>query len=329
MTGIPLEARAALLRQHGTFAQAYSATYQHDVEHFGDDRGFIAFRRRGGTTFSLSDPITAPEHRPELIDAFIKRFQDVCFCQITRPVAELLAARRFLVNEMGFDTRIDLSAYSTTGRKNRNWRNATNRMNALGIVIKECPVAEIGIDAVDAVSRGWRKTRSFKNREVCFLTRPIELGEEPDVRKFYAFGAERRLVAFNFFDPIYEGGQIVGYGTQFKRRLPETDAKLNYAIQRQAFEAFRGEGRKWLYLGYAPCAEINDADFEHDWLIRRSFRFAYENGLFNRFVYNLKGHAEHKSQANFSGTREQSYLAFNTRPSLPRLIRLLSVCNML
>jgi len=57
MTGVPLNIRIELLRQYGSFPQAYSATFQLGLEHFGDERGFIAYKRVWDTTLVLSDPI--------------------------------------------------------------------------------------------------------------------------------------------------------------------------------------------------------------------------------------------------------------------------------
>jgi hypothetical protein len=53
--GVPAAIRIALLRQHGTSSQAYSATFQAGLEHFGDERGFLAYKRVGRT---------APSRRP-------------------------------------------------------------------------------------------------------------------------------------------------------------------------------------------------------------------------------------------------------------------------
>ena len=72
--------------------------------------------------------------------------------------------------------------------------------------------------------------------------------------------------------------------------------------------------------------QINDEDFSHDWLVRRSLRFAYTNSLFNRFIYPFRGHALHKSQ--FAGTHVRTYMAFNKRPGFLWLIKLLRASKM-
>jgi lysylphosphatidylglycerol synthetase-like protein (DUF2156 family) len=100
-------------------------------------------------------------------------------------------------------------------------------------------------------------------------------------------------------------------------------------MRRFAMERFKAEGKKWLYLGLSPFASIHDKDFlpHKNWLVKRSFRFAYENWLFNRYIYPLKAIHAHKRQ--FRGSTDQAYYAFNRTPSLPRLIKMLWACDII
>src|SRR5580658_10171159 len=101
-------------------------------------------------------------------------------------------------------------------------------------------------------------TRTIGSREISFLNRPIVYADEPDVRKFYTFDRSGKLLAFAFFDPIYEDGQIIGYLTAIRRRLPESDPLINYWITLRAIETFRREGRKWLFWDFhrSPVSRI-------------------------------------------------------------------------
>jgi lysylphosphatidylglycerol synthetase-like protein (DUF2156 family) len=119
---------------------------------------------------------------------------------------------------------------------------------------------------------------------------------------------------------------VVGYSTSFKRRLPEADPLICYAILQSAIDAFRREGRKWLFLGLSPMADIEDKEFRHSVLLSVGFGHAFVCPLFNRFVYPLQGHAAHKRE--FRGSAEQTYFAFNKGLALPRALKLLRACNM-
>jgi phosphatidylglycerol lysyltransferase len=316
------ERRLSYLRQHGTFTLAYSATVQEGLQYFGNDNGFIAYKMVGRTAFALGDPVTSPEHREMIIRAFVKEKSDVCFCQTSRSTAELLAAMGFKVNELGTDTRIDLTNY-----KRKSLRSALKRATNNGHVIKECAAASVGVAAIEHVSDCWRQTRTYKDREVGFINRPIVLGDEVDVRKFYAFDPDGKLVAFAFFDPVYRDGQVIGYSTSFKRRLPNSDPFINGAVLQAAIDAFRREGRTWLHLGLAPLADVEDKDFRHSRALSWGFRKAFASALFNRFVYPLQGHALHKRE--YRGVAEQTYFAFNQALVFPRTFKLLRACNMI
>jgi len=316
------ERRLSLLRQHGTFTNAYSVAFQDGVEYFGNAHGFLAYKMVWGTALVLADPLVAPEHCERLIREFVRVQSNVCFCQVSRPTAVILSGMGYTVNEMGTETWIDLADY-----KRRILRRALKRVTDNGYVIKEGSSVSVGIDSIESVSERWRRTRTYKKREVCFLNRPIVLGDEVDVRKFFAFDRDGNLVAFSFFDPVYQDGRVESYLTAFKRRLPEADPLVCSAIIQFAIDTFRQEGRKSLYFGLSPLADIEDKEFRHGGLTSSTFRYLYKSRLFNRYIYPLMGHAAHKR--DYGGAAEQTYLAFNKGWPCTRMVRLLRACNMI
>lgn len=328
MTDVPTETRAALLRQFGNFSQAYSVAHQPGLVHFGDERGFIAYKKVGRTAMALADPIASPERFPGLISDFVREFRDVAFCQASRRVIEILAPMRFMINELGVEGKLDLANYTFQGHAKEHLRRANNRIVKLRYDVRECSTDEIGRAAIEDVSESWHRTRTMRWRgSLSFLLRPMIIGDEPDVRKFYAFDSNGTPVAFIFFDPVYQDGRVIGYTDQFRRRRPEADPKVSYAISYRAIETFKKEGRQALFLGLSPLGGIWDKDFQRNWLVKRAFVLCYKSSLFNRFIYPLKGHFVHKGR--YGGTPEQSYFAFNTLPALPRLLKLLRACNII
>jgi lysylphosphatidylglycerol synthetase-like protein (DUF2156 family) len=154
----------SLLRQYGNFSQAYSVAWQPGLAHFGDEQGFIAYKKVGGTAMVLAEPIAPPQYRDRLIRRFLEEEHDVCFCQTSFAVARLLSSLGFCVNEIGHDNRLDLAGYDFGGAGKKNLRNAGNRMAKLGYRIRECPTAETDMAAVRAVSDGWKRTRGSQPR---------------------------------------------------------------------------------------------------------------------------------------------------------------------
>jgi lysylphosphatidylglycerol synthetase-like protein (DUF2156 family) len=329
MSDVELDVRVALLREHGTFPQAFSATFQEGLSHFGDERGFIAYTKVGKTALALADPVAPRCAWSDLIARFLAEFPDAGFWQASRPMAEVLASLGFFVNEMGPDTRIDLADFVFTGRKKQNLRSALNLATKGNFTVRECRLSSIDVAQVAALSQAWRRTRTVRAREVAFLNRPFVMADEPDVRKFFLFDSDGDIVALGCFDPIYQGGAVVGYIAQQNRWSARAALFADYAIKCRAIETFRAEGKRWLYLGLSPFAYIEDKDFlpRKNWLVRRGFRWAYNSTLFNRFFYPLQGHEAHKR--HFRGVPLQTYYCFNRLPSLPRLLKVLHACRII
>ncbi|WP_315900920.1 MULTISPECIES: DUF2156 domain-containing protein [Nitratireductor] len=319
------EQRHALLQRHGNFVLAYSVAHQPDMRYFGSEHGAIAYRMVGRTAYVLADPLAPRALWSDLIDAFVAVRRDVTFWQISRPMAELLSTKGFFVNALGIESLIDLDTYSFTGPSRRSFRTATNRFERMGHRVAEVPVASLDPKRVETISLGWRRTRTTKRRELSFLVRPIQLRDEPDVRKFFILDENDQPVAFAFFDPLYEDGRLIGYLSATRRWLPDTDPLAAYFLVRRAVETFQAEGVPKLYLGLMPFHKIEDQEFQKDWLTRRAFRFIYTNPIAQKLVYPTQSLARHKE--SYGGEARETWCALNTPPSLPRLLKLVRACG--
>jgi lysylphosphatidylglycerol synthetase-like protein (DUF2156 family) len=319
------ETRLRVLQQHGNFALAYSAAFQPNLNYFGSEKGFLAYKQVGSTAFVLSNPLASVEHREELIGSFVSHQGDVCFWQTSRPVAEILEKLGFYVNELGTETRIELGGYGFQGPGKRNFRSAMNRAACCRYTIAERSVSSLDSKQLQAVSERWRQTRGVKNREMTFLTRPAILDDEVDVRKFFTFDRSGSLLAFAFFDPIYAAGKVVGYLCSAKRRLPEADALVGYAMLYRAIRTFQDEGKATLSLGLSPLCCVEDKELSSNRLMSFAFRTVYHSRLFNEFIYPLKGFAKHKGA--FCGSVEQTYCALKRGRVLSQLVKMPRACN--
>jgi lysylphosphatidylglycerol synthetase-like protein (DUF2156 family) len=320
------KARLGALRQYGNFALAYSATFQSGLDYFGDDGAFLAYKQVGSTAFVLANPLAPIGSCEDLIRRFVTEKSDACFWQASRPVAAILEKIGFRVNEMGTETRIQLGGYEFNGPRKRNFRRAIRHAACHNYTIAERSIASVDREELRTVSERWRQTRGVKNREMTFLTRPAILDEEVDVRKFFAFDRTGGLKAFAFFDPIYKEGEVVGYLCSAKRRLPEADTLVGYAILHRAIRTFQEEGKAVLSLGLSPLCGIEDKDLSSNRLLGYCFRAVYSSRLFNRLIYPLQGFASHKGA--FCGSTEQTYCAFRSGLALSQLIKMPRACNL-
>ena len=314
------------LREFGNFALAYSATLQPGLDYYGGEEGFLAYKQVGSSAFVLADPLAPISGCEDLIRRFVGEKSDVCFWQTSRPVAKILEKIGFCVNEMGTETRIELGRYDFDGPKKRNFRRALKRAICCNYTIAERSVSSLDREELQTVSDRWRQTRGVKNREMTFLTRPAILDDEVDVRKFFAFDGNGKLQAFAFFDPIFKRGKVEGYLCSAKRRLPEADCLVGYAILHRAIRTFQDEGRAILSLGLSPLYGIEDKELSSNRLVSLGFRAVYRSRLFTKLFYPLQGFAAHKGA--FGGSIQQTYCAFPRGLALSQLIKMPRACNL-
>lgn len=259
--------------------------------------GLVAFREERHSVFkcltrrvALSDPACDAEAMGPLLDAFIGR-SPVVFVQISRTVARLLAARGFAVGSFGCENEIDLCSFPLRGGNDPDV--STGRFSALrrlvhkarteGIHVFESDIESMDPNDVQQVSRAWLKDRG--GFEYSFLTRPLVLRSEPDVRYFWAKQG-KTLVAFSVFDPMYRNDRIDGYYQNHIRYVPEAPHGTTDLMTITAMSRFRDEGVDRLSLGLSPLAHLSNHekadDVPRDALVearlhavRRTAGFAY------------------------------------------------------
>ena len=324
-TGMDLETRGELLRQHGSFTLAYSTAVQPRLMHHGDQQGYIAHRSRWGVTCALGDAVCDDSVRPTLTKQFVDKYRRPMFCQVSHSTAKILAELGYYINPMGIDTTLDLRDYTLGGKKKEWLRYAGNWVRRRGYDIRESSFEDTTADSVEQISEAWRKTRTVKQKEVRFLNRPIVLTDEPDVRKFFLIDPDGQPLAFVFLDPLYRDGQIIGYATSFKRRHPDAPQYGEQAIMKHIIETLKKETVEHLKLGLSPLVPLAATEFSTSASTEWLFQKAYESRFVNRHFYHLKGHADYKLR--FHGIGEPYYLAMPKRFSPRRIATLLALCG--
>lgn len=307
MESPPQQSRLALVRQFGTFTQAYSTAVQSELQHFWHGECYLAYRQKWGVTCVLADPVGAAELHEPLLREFLSKFRKTCFWQIGRSTATILQDLGFWINEMGCDTRIVLSDFTFGGKKKERLRHATNWLAKKDFTVCEGTYADhIDVEVIRQLSETWQASRRTQ-RSVHFFNRPLLLADEPDVRKFFLLSPQGEPVAFVSFDPIYRDGEVVGYSPAVKRRLPDAPLRAEEGMMKIAIEQFQQEGREFVMLGLSPMAGIKDEEFRANRLQHFGWSRALNAWWLNRYFYNLAGHADFKRR--FCGIEEQTYYA--------------------
>jgi lysylphosphatidylglycerol synthetase-like protein (DUF2156 family) len=309
-------------RQYGNFTMAY-ATLQPGMKYFESDGGYLAYDTWGGITFVLGDPVAPTKNHAAIIEAFVRKHPRTCFCQISKPTGAILARLGWLVNELGADMELDLPTYDFEGPKKNKFRQAAHKIEREGYTIEERTVADGDQTELDALSTSWLAAKTVKH-EARFLVRPLAFGNEREVRKFYLREPGGSIVAFVAFDPICEGGEVIGYSPAIKRRAPDAPTGAEEAITKFAIERFRAEGLKTYRLGLLPLYDVQDSEFRDAWLLKKVFQFAYRYG--DRWIFSFRGHADFKHR--YRGNLSKVYFATYTRLNAWNLISLLRLCRL-
>jgi phosphatidylglycerol lysyltransferase len=271
----------------------------------------------------LGDPVAPAENHAAIIEAFVGEHPRACFCQISRQTGTILDRLGWFVNEFGADMELDLPTYEFTGPKKSKFRQAARKVEREGYTIEERTVADGDREELAALSASWLATKAVRH-EARFLVRPLTFGDEPEVRKFYLRDPDGWLLAFVGFDPVCEGGKVIGYSPAIKRRSAEAPTGAEEAITKFAIEQFRAEGMQTFRLGLLPLYGVQESAFREEWLMRKLFQWLYRHG--DRWIYSFRGHADFKHR--YRGKLSKAYFATYKRWNAWNLIALLRLCRL-
>ena len=314
------EERMNYIRTYGSHCMSFS-TIQPGMEFFDvPNKGFIAFKKRWGSQMVLSDPICHEDDREAVISAYLEKYPNSAFIQITEPIARLIHEKfGFYATQFGIETVIDLEKWRISGKKKQILRTSINQAKKRGIVIRENPEETRHHE----LSKEWIATRKTKNREISFLIRPMVMDHEEETRKFFAY-QDDELIGFAFFDPIYKDGEIVSYVPNISRFSHKFRQGIFYSLMTHAIETFKKEGFKEVNLGLSVMVLGDEFEASESKLLKRIGRFIFYH--FN-FLYNFKGVAFTKSR--FRGKANRFYSAHKYYFPAVKLLTLFKISNVI
>lgn len=300
--------RVGYLKKFGTHSQSFS-TLQPGMQYFDvPGIGYIAYMRKWGGTFVLSDPVCAPDDFGRLLESFHGRFPNASYIQVSKPVVDFLHLRFGLYGtQFGSESRIDLARWSLSGKKKQVLRTALNQAEKNGITVKE----RFSDDHTREISEAWIRTRKCKSNEIRFLIRPMEMEYRENERHFYAY-QDGKAVGFIYFDPIYRNNEIISYVPNISRANADFRQGIFYTLMAHAIDAFKTEGVPYLDLGLIPLSLDPTTEHQESRLLKRLLHGLYEKG---NFLYNFKGLEFTKSR--FRGDNFKTYCCH--KRSIPAL----------
>ena len=300
--------RVGYLKKFGTHSQSFS-TLQPGMQYFDvPGIGYIAYMRKWGGTFVLSDPVCAPDDFGRLLESFHGRFPNASYIQVSKPVVDFLHLRFGLYGtQFGSESRIDLARWSLSGKKKQVLRTALNQAEKNGITVME----RFSDDHTREISEAWIRTRKCKSNEIRFLIRPMEMEYRENERHFYAY-QDGKAVGFIYFDPIYRNNEIISYVPNISRANADFRQGIFYTLMAHAIDAFKTEGVPYLDLGLIPLSLDPATEHQESRLLKRLLHGLYEKG---NFLYNFKGLEFTKSR--FRGDNFKTYCCH--KRSIPAL----------
>jgi len=303
------------LKHHGREALAYG-TLQEGMEYFVDDDGYLAYTSVSHPVFArktkkivLSDPICAPENYKRIISHFLEHCPRAAFAVVSEHCAETLRSMGFKINCIGYEPEISIQTYNTKG----NWKEldlikrARNEAKREGITIREETSDTFDRKSLAAISSQWISTKKVNDREIWIYARRAVFDHEEDVRKFVAYDKEGRVVGFVFYDPMYRDGKVIGYGATIPRCDEKRYGRLATAINMEAAEKFKAEGKEVLNLLLAPFVKLDQGKYNDDFGTKLFFQLSARYG---NNIYNFQGLSFHKSK--YRGTEKALYWASNS-----------------
>ena len=312
------EERMTYMKKYGSHCMSFS-TLQPGMRFFDvPGKGFVAYMQKWGSQMVLSDPICRENDREAVLCAFLEKYPNSGFIQVTEPVARLIHERfGFYATQFGIETVIDLEKWRISGKKKQILRTSINQAKKRGIVIRENPDET----RHHQLSKEWMATRKIKNREIGFLIRPMVMDHEDDTRKFFAY-QDDELIGFVFFDPIYKDGEIISYVPNISRFSHTFKQGIFYCLLVHAIETFKAEGLKEVNLGLSILV-LDDEDAVHEaGLLKSIERLIFKYG---NFIYHFKGIAFTKSR--FQGKTNKFYSAHKWSFPAVKLLTMFKLSN--
>jgi phosphatidylglycerol lysyltransferase len=287
--------REHFLQKYGSSSLSYSSL-QKGMDFFLEPRyGYIAYspvKADVERALCLADPVCSSENLEQLIKLFLEKHKGPVFLHITKATATVLNKLGFLVNEIGTETIIDIHNFSLAGGGKEFLRSQRNRAAKDGLAVREQPCSKVPLPELKQISTEWMAKKA-NGQELSFLVRPAIYDDETDVRKFFAY-QNNRLVGFNFFDPVYRGGQIIGYMDNTHRSIGELSYSIPDCINLEAMHQFKLEGKEFLSLGFSPLHAISDCgEFRYSPSLKKALEVFRDHA---NFLYDFKGTAFHKTR---------------------------------
>jgi len=287
--------------------------------------GVITYRRSGRYLVQFAGPFAPAAAYTPLLTRFLEfaagQRRRVVAIQLQRADAERYAEHGFAVNQLGASYAVDLGQFTLRGSKFMRLRNKISRALRSGLTVADADAADEQ-GALAEIDADWLRGKGRRAKALEFLVGE-HTGPYQKYRRLFLGRIDGAPVGYISYSPVY--GSRSGWMHDLSRRLREVPPGVMEAINVAAIDAFRAEGAGWLHFGFTPFTGLDDACevATASGPVRRVVRLLAERGS---FVYPAQTQLAYKEKWGPHVVLPE-YVAFQGRPRIGAVLRLLSVTN--
>lgn len=276
-----------------------------------DTREYISYKVTDGVAMAVGNPC-ANTSSSQITDKWISYAHEHDWIpasyQAQGEFLEVLKDRGFLSIPIGVEALIDLDTFTLEGKAMQELRSARNKVEKENWVIREFLPSDW--EKVRNLDRKWLKLHGSK--EIGFGMGKSSQKYLSETRTVLLFDKDNNLLAYlNNIDLPGNNSRAV----DLMRRDPDYSHKgsmealfLNEIIQAKA------EGKKYYDLGFSPLAEM-DKSLADNKIAFKLLTLIYEKQ--SRY-YDFRG--LHRFKSKFMPIWQQSFLAYPSQGSLPKVL---------
>jgi len=286
--------------------------------------GGIVYRTAGRYLVQFAGPFAPDDTYAQLLRQFLDfaagQRRRVVGIQLQRPDAVRYAEHGFTVNQLGSSYAVDLGKFTLRGSRFMRLRNKIKRAARSGVVVAEQDLAD-SQPALAEIDREWLRSKGRHAKQLQFLVGEATGG----VRRLFMARIEGEPVGYITYSPVY--GSRPGWMHDLSRRRLDVPPGVMEAINSTAIDMFQQEQVPWLHFGFTPFVGLDPAleVGAASPLVSRIVRLLAEHG---NAVYPAASQLAYKEKWSPHAVLPE-YLAFQGRPRIGAVYRLLRVTNAL
>jgi len=292
--------------------------------------GFIAYRRSGRWLVQIGGAHAPEQSRPTLIERFrVFAHENRCrvlAVQLQQRDARDHAAAGYTVNQIGASYALPVAEFTLRGKPFVSLRNKISRAQRAGIHVEFTTARELsGADeaAMAGLDAEWLRAKGRFARPLHALVGEVG-GPAAPVRRLVLAREHERLIGYVSLSPVF--GSRPGWLHDLSRRRDDAPPGVMELLVSQCIQRCVDEQTPWWHFGFTPFTSLDSAsEFPGaSPVVTRLVGLLADHGA---RVYPAASQVDYKRKWGALHTLPD-YLAFDGRPSVSGVFRLLKVTNL-